>query len=69
MPILYLQSYKSVKIMQKQFLYSLILLNLLSLLVFLVLDLVLFFISFEAILIPMFYLIGYFGSRNKKLSA
>lgn len=69
MPILYLQSYKSVKIMQKQFLYSLILLNLLSLLVFLVLDLVLFFISFEAILIPMFYLIGYYGSRNKKLSA
>jgi NADH:ubiquinone oxidoreductase subunit 4 (subunit M) len=55
--------------MQKQFLYSLILLNLLSLLVFLVLDLVLFFISFEAILIPMFYLIGYYGSRNKKLSA
>jgi proton-translocating NADH-quinone oxidoreductase chain M len=37
--------------------------------VFLVLDLVYFFISFEAVLLPMFFLIGYFGSRNKKLSA
>jgi NADH-ubiquinone oxidoreductase chain 4 len=34
-----------------------------------VLDLLLFYISFEAILIPMFFLIGYFGSRNKKLEA
>ena len=37
--------------------------------VFLVLDLIYFFISFEAVLLPMFFLIGYFGSRNKKLSA
>lgn len=37
--------------------------------VFLALDLIYFFISFEAVLLPMFYLIGFFGSRNKKLSA
>lgn len=37
--------------------------------VFLALDLIYFFISFEAVLLPMFYQIGFFGSRNKKLSA
>ena len=35
--------------------------------VFFVLDLLLFYISFEAVLIPMYFLIGYFGSRNKKI--
>lgn len=68
-PIIILNSWKSIKIMIKPFLYSIFFINFWSILVFIVLDLLLFFISFEAVLIPMFYLIGYFGSRNKKLSA
>ena len=55
--------------MIKPFLFCLNLINFWSLAVFLVLDILFFFISFEAVLIPMFYLIGYFGSRNRKLSA
>ena len=69
LPIIILNSWKSVKIMIKPFLFCLNLINFWSLAVFLVLDILFFFISFEAVLIPMFYLIGYFGSRNRKLSA
>ena len=69
MPILYQQSYKSTTIWVKRYIINQIQLNFLSIFVFLIQDIVFFFISFEAILIPMFYLIGFFGSRNKKLSA
>jgi proton-translocating NADH-quinone oxidoreductase chain M len=69
MPILILSSYKSIKIMIKPYLYNIFLINFWSIAVFMVLDLLYFYISFEAVLIPMFYLIGYYGSRNKKLSA
>lgn len=69
LPIILQQSYKSVSVMPVKFLYSILLINFWSLMVFLVLDLIYFFISFEAVLLPMFFLIGYFGSRNKKLSA
>ncbi len=37
--------------------------------IFFVLDLLLFYISFEAILVPMYYLVNIYGSRNKKLEA
>ncbi len=45
------------------------LLELLLILVFRVLDLVLFHISFESILIPMFIIIGIWGSRERKIGA
>jgi len=37
--------------------------------VFIVLDLLLFYISFEGVLIPMFFLIGFYGGRNRKIHA
>ena len=37
--------------------------------VFVVLDQLLFYCFYEALLIPMFYLIGYYGSRNRKIQA
>lgn len=40
-----------------------------SISVFLVLDIFQFYISFEGVLIPMYYLIVLYGSRNRKLSA
>ena len=49
--------------------FNLLLLELLLLLVFSVLDLFLFYIFFEAILIPMFFLIGFLGSRARKIRA
>tara|TARA_B100000787_G_scaffold157406_1_gene134138 strand:- start:175 stop:462 length:288 start_codon:yes stop_codon:yes gene_type:complete len=37
--------------------------------VFVVLDLLLFYIGFEAVLLPIFFLIGIFGSRARKVRA
>jgi len=48
---------------------NLLVINLFLLLVFSVLDLILFYIFFEAILIPMFLIIGLFGSRERKIRA
>ena len=53
----------------KEYLICLLTIELLLLLVFSVLDLLLFYVFFEAILIPMFLLIGIWGSRERKLRA
>ena len=53
----------------KEYIINLLVLELLLLLVFSVLDILLFYIFFEAILIPMFLLIGLFGSRARKIRA
>ena len=53
----------------KEYLLILLILNLLLLLVFSVLDLFLFYIFFEAILIPMYLMIGTLGSRERKIRA
>lgn len=47
----------------------LVLIGFWSLAVFLVLDLFYFYISFEGVLIPMFFLIGFYGGRNRKIQA
>jgi len=53
----------------KEYLISLILIDLFLLLVFSALDLLIFYIFFEAILIPMYLLIGLWGSRERKIRA
>jgi len=53
----------------KEYSLNLLLIELLLLLVFSVLDVFLFYIFFEAILIPMFILIGIWGSRERKIRA
>lgn len=53
----------------KELLFNLLVLELLLLLVFSVLDLFLFYVFFEAILIPLFILIGFLGSRARKIRA
>lgn len=53
----------------KEYTLNLLLIELLLLLVFSVLDVFLFYIFFEAILIPMFLLIGVWGSRERKIRA
>jgi proton-translocating NADH-quinone oxidoreductase chain M len=50
----------------KYYLLNLFILELLLLLVFSVLDILLFYIFFEAILIPMYLVIGVWGSRERK---
>ena len=53
----------------KEYTINLLLIEFLLLLVFSVLDIFLFYIFFEAILIPMFILIGVWGSRERKIRA
>jgi proton-translocating NADH-quinone oxidoreductase chain M len=53
----------------KEYLILLILIDLFLLIVFSALDLLVFYIFFEAILIPMYLLIGLWGSRERKIRA
>lgn len=53
----------------KEYILSLLFIDLFLLLVFSALDLLLFYIFFEAILIPMYLMIGVWGSRERKIRA
>lgn len=55
--------------MLKEYLISLLLIDLFLLFVFSALDLLLFYVCFESILIPMYLLIGIWGSRERKVRA
>jgi NADH-ubiquinone oxidoreductase chain 4 len=65
MPIAILSNWNSITENVKSFLIIMLLLETLLLGVFLVLDILLFYIFFESILPPLFLLIGLFGSSNK----
>lgn len=64
-PIALLSNWNSIKENVKTFVVIMLLLETLLLAVFLVLDILLFYIFFESILPPLFLLIGIFGSSNK----
>ena len=65
MPIALLSNWTSINDNIRSYLIILLLLETLLLAVFLVLDILLFYIFFESILPPLFLLIGIFGSTNK----
>jgi NADH-ubiquinone oxidoreductase chain 4 len=65
MPIALLSNWNSITQNIKSYLILILLLETLLLAVFLVLDILLFYIFFESILPPLFLLIGLFGSSNK----
>ena len=65
MPIALLSNWSSITENIKSFLITMLLLESLLIAVFLVLDILLFYIFFESILPPLFILIGIFGSKNK----
>ena len=65
MPIALLSNWNSIKENLRSYLITILLLETLLLAVFLVLDILLFYIFFESILPPLFLLIGLFGSSNK----
>ncbi len=64
-PIALLSNWNSIKDNIRSYLIIILLLETLLLAVFLVLDILLFYIFFESILPPLFILIGLFGSSNK----
>lgn len=65
MPIALLSNWKSISENVKSYVIIVLLLETLLLAVFLVLDVLLFYIFFESILPPLFILIGIFGSSNR----
>jgi len=65
MPIALLSNWNSITENYRSYLIIMLLIETLLLAVFLVLDILFFYIFFESILPPLFLLIGLFGSKNK----
>lgn len=68
-PVCILVSWSSIQLYVKEYCIAFLLLEVLLLAVFSVLDLFLFYIFFESVLIPMFLIIGVWGSRERKIQA
>ena len=68
-PICILSSWKNINKNFKEYMILLLVMETLLLLVFTILDLLLFYVFFESILIPMFLMIGIWGSRRRKIRA
>ena len=68
-PMCILTNWESIKYRFKDFTLILFLLEFLVINLFLSLDIVFFYIFFEAVLIPMFLMIGIWGSRQRKIHA
>lgn len=62
-------SWDTVKLNLKEYLISFLVMEFFLIGVFCVLDLLLFYIFFESVLIPMFLIIGLWGSRERKIRA
>ena len=68
-PLCLLISWNSISFNLKEYLISWLLLEFFLIGVFCVLDLLLFYIFFESVLIPMYLIIGLWGSRERKIRA
>lgn len=64
-----LNSWLNIKKQIKLYMILFLLIELFLIIVFSILDIVIFYIFFESILIPMFFIIGIWGSRTRKLKA
>lgn len=68
-PLCILASWVSIKTYIKEYLIAFLVMECFLIGVFCVLDLLLFYILFESVLIPMFLIIGIWGSRERKIRA
>src|SRR5947209_6332151 len=68
-PMCLLASWDSITVSVQEFVIAFLVLETLLIGVFVVLDLLLFYIAFESVLIPMFLVIGVWGSRERKIHA
>lgn len=60
---------KNYKFYQENFFFTLFILEFILILVFAVLDLFIFYLCFEGSLIPMFFIIGFWGARSRRIKA
>lgn len=68
-PLCILTSWNSIGFNLKEFLIAFLVLDFLLIGVFCILDLLFFYIFFESVLIPMFLIVGIWGSRERKILA
>lgn len=68
-PLCILASWDSIVIHVKEYMIAFLILEFLVLGVFSVLDLILFYVFYESVLIPMFLIIGVWGSRERRIRA
>lgn len=68
-PLCILSSWNSISYNLKEFLIAFLILDFFLIGVFCILDLLLFYIFFESVLIPMFLIVGIWGSRERKILA
>ena len=68
-PLCFLTSWNSINKNLKEFFLAFLIMEFFLIIVFCVLDLLLFYIFFESVLIPMFLIIGVWGSRERKIRA
>jgi len=68
-PLCIMTSWNSITVNLKEFLIAFLILDFFLIGTFCVLDLLLFYIFFESVLIPMFLIVGVWGSRDRKILA
>jgi len=68
-PLCFLISWKSIEFNLKEYFLAFLIMEFFLIGVFSILDLLLFYIFFESVLIPMFLIIGIWGSRERKIRA
>lgn len=62
-------SASNIKRNYKEFIFCLILIEIFLILSFIITDILFFYVFFESVLIPMFIMIGYWGTRSRKIKA
>lgn len=68
-PICILVGWSNIKNYKKEYIIAFLVLESFMIAVFCMLDLLLFYVFFESVLIPMFIIIGVWGSRQRKIQA
>ena len=68
-PVCILIAWSAIKTYTKEYFIALLFLESFLIAVFTLLDLLLFYIAFEATLIPMFFVVGMWGSRSRRTNA
>ncbi len=68
-PICLLVSWDAIKFNEKEYFIAFLAMEALVIAVFCVLDIILFYVFFESVLIPMFIIIGVWGSRERRIRA
>jgi proton-translocating NADH-quinone oxidoreductase chain M len=68
-PICLLASWDAIKFNEKEYFIAFLAMEALVVAVFCVLDIILFYVFFESVLIPMFIIIGVWGSRERRIRA